>query len=225
MGDTSLTKLSGIFSLLSAACIIGAIAIGIASGGQGPQAMDFGDPALLARLHADKNAILLVSLALIGPALGLGAGLGWYALLRGQRAYALLGILLWYLGMIFIVWQDALELVLVTHLPARYAAADATGQAALLAAGGLLGDAIALFTLLGDLISFFGLLLVGVALWEKAGRWRWLGAVGILSAVAISLGLVVPALAPLRLLGFILFMVWMIAMGIAMLRWRPDAAG
>ncbi len=87
MGDTSLTKLSGIFSLLSAACIIAAIAIGIASGGQGPQAMDFGDPALLARLHeGGSTTLLLVSLALIGPALGLGAGLGWHVLLRSQGA-------------------------------------------------------------------------------------------------------------------------------------------
>lgn len=118
MRDTSLTRLSGIFSLLSAASIIGAIILGMALGGRGPAAMDFGDPALLASLQgAGAKAVLLEILALVGPALALGAGLGWWPALRDRGSYVALGVLLWYLGMIFVIWQDAAELALVLHLP------------------------------------------------------------------------------------------------------------
>ncbi len=76
MNDVSLTKLSGILSLLSAASILTAAGIGIASGGGGPVPLNFGDPALLAKLHAGGGKLMLTeTLALVGPALALGAGL------------------------------------------------------------------------------------------------------------------------------------------------------
>jgi len=187
--------------------------------------MDFGDPVLLASLQgAGTRGVLLEVLALVGPTLALGAGLGWWPVLRDRGSYVALGVLLWYLGMIFVIWQDAAELALVLHLPHHYAAADGARAEALLAIGSISGEVIHVMRLLGDLVSFFGLLLVSLAMLGKPGRWKLLGGIGIASAVSIIIGLLYPPLLILRLIGFILFMVWMIAMGIAMLRWRPAIA-
>lgn len=224
MADTSLTKLSGVFALLSAASAIGAIIIGVSSGG-GPAAINFGDPDTLASLRqAGRQAQVLELLALIGPTLALGAGLGWRQLLSQDGAYVSLGVLLWYLGMIFVIGQDAAELALVFHLPWIYAANEGAAAASVLAFGDIAGEIIHVFMLLGDFISFFGLALISVALLRRRGGWKLIGAAGALSAILICAGLAVPVLAPTRLLGFILFMGWMIAMGVAMLRWRPAAA-
>lgn len=93
-----------------------------------------------------------------------------------------------------------------------------------MAIGSISGEIIHIMMILGDIVSFFGLLLVSLAMLGKAGLWKLLGGIGIASAVTIIVGLLYPPLLILRLIGFILFMVWMIAVGIAMLRWRPATA-
>jgi len=65
-------------------------------------------------------------LALISPVLALPAGAGWYLLAEDRRPLAALGILLWYLGMVFVIAQDALQVAVVTTLPSAYVAADAS---------------------------------------------------------------------------------------------------
>jgi hypothetical protein len=51
-------------------------------------------------------------------------------------------VLLWYLGMIFVITQDALEYALVTRLPDAYFAANETARTAIAAFGGSLGTFI-----------------------------------------------------------------------------------
>jgi hypothetical protein len=224
MGDNSVLKIAGVASLLSVASIAAAIVIGIGSGGGGPVAIDFGDPSVLRSMEAGGQVPVLLSLlALIGPSVSLPAGLGWHRLLAHKGSYVLVGVVLWYLGMIFVIWQDAAELTLIAHLPGAYAAADGAQAEALLAAGGLMGHAIETFIVLGDVISFFGLLLVNLAMWTLGGKWRILAAIGAASCVLIAGGVALPVLAPARLPGFVLFVSWMTAMGIAMLRTRPAA--
>ena len=55
------------------------------------------------------GALWLAQLSLIGPAIALGAGIGWYQVLRTVGSYVASGVLLWYLGMVLIVTQDAVE--------------------------------------------------------------------------------------------------------------------
>ncbi len=221
MGDRSLTRLAGIFSLLSAACLIGAMALGISQGGKGPGPIDFGDPHVLADLRAGgKASFILELLALIAPTLSLGAGLGWYPLLRDKGGYVAIGILLWYVGMIFVIWQDAMEFTLATSLPELHAQAEDARAEALLAIGALGGRTIEIFLLLGDVLSFFGILIVCTALLRGTGSMRLIGVCGTASAVLICAGLLFPPLGLARLIGFLLFLIWMIAMGVVMLRWR-----
>lgn len=224
MADRSMLQLGGISALLSVAVIAATIGVGIVVGGGGPVAIDFGDPAVLNALRGGgQGPVILSLLALVAPALSLGAGVGWHWWLKERGGYVKTGVALWYFGMVFVLFQDALELSLVAHLPAAYAEAQGAQAEALLAAGGLLGKAIETFMVLGDLISFAGLLLVNAAIWSLGGKWRILAAIGFASCVLIALGITMPGLTPARLPGFILFTVWMTWSGIAMLRWRPTA--
>jgi hypothetical protein len=83
--------------------------------------------------------------------------------------------------------------------------------------------------LVGDVVSNIGILLVGIAMTRGVrGVPRWLGVLGIVAAVLIALGLVATTLAPdavalgaARPAGFQLFMVWLVATGVVMWRWRP----
>lgn len=225
MGDGSLTRLAGIFSLLSAACLIGAMALGISLGGKGPGPIDFGDPQVLAQLRTGgKASLVLELLALIAPTLSLGAGLGWYPLLRDKGGYVAIGILLWYVGMIFVIWQDAMEFALAAWLPDLHAGVEGTRAEALLAIGAMGGRTIEIFMLLGDLLSFCGILIVCTALLRGTGSMRLIGACGAASAILICAGLLFPPLSLARLVGFLLFLIWMIAMGVLMLRWQPGSA-
>jgi len=94
MNDMSLTKISAVFSFLSVLTVVAAIPIAIASGG-GPSP-DYGDAGLL-ELYAGAMPLPLVgaTLALIGPTLALGAGIGWYVVLRGAGSYVALGWIAW----------------------------------------------------------------------------------------------------------------------------------
>jgi hypothetical protein len=224
MDDRSLAKIAGCFSILSALCILVAIPIGISLNTGGPSAIDFGNPETLDRLRAAMPGMLLVEvLALAGPTLALAAGLGWHQMLRRDGSYVTLGVLLWYVGMLFVVLQDAIEFSLVEFLPAAHASAEAALKPGLLAAGAVLGRVIEVLTLLGDCVSGFGLALVNIALLRRTGSWRLLGGAGLLSTALTTAGLLLPQLGIARLLGFVIFMAWLITMGIVMLRWRSPA--
>ncbi len=223
MLDVSLPRLCGVFALLSATTLLATIAIGIALGGEGPAAIDFGDPATLQGMaERGHETLLLESLALLAPALGLGAALGWRWLVPGAGSYIWLGILAWYTGTVITVLQDAMELALASRLPEEFASGTGPEKLAVLAAGAASGEIVKVLMLIGDLIAAVGTAIVAWALYCRGGRWRILGILGILS-VALSLpSLLVPALVPLRLMGFLLFLTWFVCLGVAMLRLPSD---
>lgn len=219
MAEPAVLRLAGTCALLSMACVVATIAIAISAGPGGAPVLEFGD-AEAVRALAAAGAVppLLSLLALISPTISLPAGIGWYRWLAPKGGLLLPGVVLWYLGMVFVIWQDALEYVLVANLPTAFVAAGGAEAAALLAAGDLLGRSITVFTILGDLVSFFGIVLVNISVWRLGGRWRLAAAAGMAGGVLICAGLLVPALAAVRLPGFLLFVAWMTITGIAMLR-------
>jgi hypothetical protein len=218
-------RIAGTFSLLSAGALIGAAVLGIAMGGEGPAPIDFGDREVLARLaSAGPTGVLLETLALLAPVLALGAGIGWLRLAGQESGLARVGVLLWYVGMIFVVAQDAAELGLVRILPGAVAHAGPAEEVALLAIGSVAGEIVRVFIVLGDLLSFGALGLVAAALVQRTGQVRWFGWLGLVCALFVILGLLVPILLPLRLLGFLLFVIWLAGLGLAMLRERTTPA-
>jgi len=221
----SVLTIAGVFSLLSAAVLIATIALGITMGGGGPMTIDFGDPATLALIGAGGQiGHLLTTMALVAPALALGAGIGWLDLGGRERGEVRAGVLLWYIGTLFIVTQDALELAAVETLPAAYQAATAEARSAVLALGAFATSAIRILTLLGSVVGDLGMLLIAAGLLARNDRLRIFGWVGIGAVLGRTAGLLIPALAPLRLLGFALLLVWLVGLGIAMLRQGSEGA-
>lgn len=230
--DKSLTRIAAAFSFAAPISIFVAFGIALAHGLGGPVTLDFSTTDSLRHMQDAKPAMLWTELlALVGPTLALGAGLGWYRILRPAGSYVALGVLLWYVGMVFVVTQDALEYVLVARLPELYFAANETARAAIAAFGASLGGFIETLGATGDLVSNSGMALVCIAMLGGVRSVpRWLGGLGLASALLISLPLlaevVVPGgpFGPARGVGFLLFMVWFVATGVVMARWQPPVA-
>src|SRR5690606_29256712 len=166
-----------------------------------------------------EEVVLISLLALIAPVLALPAGVGWHLLLRHLGGHVTLGVVLWYFGTLLVIWQDAAEYTLVRYLPAAYVPnAELPLSTGLIAAGSIIGKLIETITMVGDLISFGGVILVAAAVWQMGGRWRILSGLGALSAVMVMASFFGTSLEPIRLPGLILFMAWMAGMGAAMLR-------
>ena len=219
MGDRLALRIAGVFSLLSVAVLLAAIVLGI-SAGRAPGPIDFSQSVVLQQLYRAREEVVLISLlALIAPVLALPAGVGWHLLLRHLGGHVTLGVVLWYFGTLLVIWQDAAEYTLVRYLPAAYVPnAELPLSTGLIAAGSILGKLIETITMVGDLISFGGVILVAAAVWQMGGRWRILSGLGVLSAVMVMASFLGTSLEPIRLPGLILFMAWMAGMGAAMLR-------
>ena len=222
MADRLVLRIAGVLSLLAVAAIVAAIVIRIGLGRDfGPE--DFSQSVILQQLYLAGPAVVQAALlALIGPLLLLAAGLGWHRMLRDQGSHVTLGAILWYVGMVFLILQGAVEYSLMSFLPQAYVpAAELPLSTGLIAAGGTMSVAARTLAAIGDAVSFAGILLLGVALWQTGGRWRILGAGGMGAVLLIWLGLASGELVFLRPVGQGIFLLWVAAMGVAMLRWKP----
>ena len=222
----SATQISAVFSILSPLVIFTLIPLGRSTGG-GPDPVDFGNPDELGRLRAGMPKTLWVeTLALAAPTLALGAGYGWWVMLRPAGPYVGLVVLLWYLGMIFIIVNDALELAIAARLPFAYDSASDVEKPILLVFGACMSSATKVCAVLGGVVSFLGAILVGIAMIHFPGLpgWLgWLGTVGALILLCTRLSSVLikraGALGPLTLIGFVVYMAWMVVTGIFMWSW------
>jgi hypothetical protein len=222
MGDRLVLRIAGALSLLAVAAIVAAIVVRIGLGRNfGPE--DFSQSVILQQLYlAGPAAVQAALLALIGLLLLLAAGLGWHQMLRVQGSHVTLGAILWYIGMVFLILQGAVEYSLTSFLPQAYVpAAELPLSTGLVAAGGAMSVIARTLSAIGDAVSFAGVLLLGAALWQMGGRWRILGAGGMGAALLGWLGLASGEMVPLRPVGQGVFLLWVAAMGVAMLRWKP----
>jgi hypothetical protein len=226
MSRNVVLRTAGTFSLLSVASIF-AVAPFAARlrGAGGPGPIEFGDASIVEKLAAAGSAATWVDgLALLGPALAFPIGFGWYQLTKQKGPTAGFSVGLWYIGMIFIVMQDALQLAFVSTLPQAYMAADASTRPALLSVGSALASAIRVISDVGA-ISYLGAFLTSLLMWSCPGIPRWITAVGVLSGgiavLSTILPIIAPSLEPLgagRPIGIIMSMIWIGALGIVMLR-------
>ena len=211
---------------MSPALFLILIPLGIRLGRPGTVPIKFGNAEELKKLHATMPGMLrLESLALAAPVTSLGVGYGWYLLVGTVASYGAMGVVLWHLGMIFVVTNDTLELGWVATLPAHYQYADNTLKPALLGFGRIVGYCIELFSLVGGLVSFSGIALISASMLHTPGLPIWLGALGIIASALILVSRIgtysIDTLKPLGVLGlvgFILFMTWIACTGAFMLR-------
>jgi hypothetical protein len=229
--DTFITRIAGASSLLSVVAQFAAIGVAFSHGIVPAGTLDLGEPAQLVAANTNHAAnVLGLSLATLAPALALPLGLGLYVVLKPANAYALFGLIMFYVGMAVAFVHEVLRVVLFARLPPAYVAAPEAAKPAILALGDVLTHADALF----DFIAFvvlFGLGFSAFALATLSLRVvpRWLG--WILIVPAIGVGLIcfplsffgVAAAATLILPGLSLFFVWQMAIGVVLLRWQPRA--
>ena len=228
MNDASTLRIAAAFSFLSPLSILAVAPFAAQLGGAGgPGPIDFGDGAVLDRLAQLGAAAVRVDLfALLGPLFALPAALGWYALLRStSRSAAQLGVALWLIGMLFIIFQDALQLALVSTLPAAHAAADIETRAAIEAFGGSFAYTIDVFSFVGHLPNGFGFIVLALLMWRCATIPKWIAALSLVAAglelVAGALGFAFPDVVAFAIgvpAGIMLMLACIAALGVVMLR-------
>jgi hypothetical protein len=230
MNDAPLLRIAAVFAFLSPLTIFAGIPFAVTlAGAGGPAPIDFGDGAVLARLAVLGSAPARVdSFALLGPIFALPATMGWYVLLRPTGRLAALGVALWYVGMVFIIAQDALQLALVSTLPAAYSAADIVTRVAIEAFGGGLAYAIEVLAFSGHLPNGFGIIVLSLLMFRCTAIPKWLAGLGLVSAViALGSGVLAFAIPEVPLLGIGMpigiFMVLFWGMGLGVVMWREAA--
>jgi hypothetical protein len=181
-------KISGACAILSPLLFLGGVPLAAGlQGVGGPGLIAFGDGEMLTQLAAAApRTIWIDAIALIGPMVALLSGAGWHLLAGNQRLLAAFGTLLWYIGISFIIAQDAIQLAVVTTLPAAYVEATELTKPAIEAFGATLAYVIEVLASVG-VASGVGFLLVCVALLRAATVPRW---IPLLGAAESALGLV-----------------------------------
>jgi hypothetical protein len=116
--------------------------------------------------------------------------------------------------MIFVLVQDGIELALVQVLPSAYA-----GDPSATVIVGRAGSAIiGILTVLGDGISNVGAIILALAILQRRGPHRIAALILLASSLLLLVGVLLPVLSIVRLPGFGLFVVWLFAAGIELLR-------
>jgi hypothetical protein len=229
VNKTLALRLTAVVSLISTLVMLAGVPIAAGLHGLGgPGPIDFGNSEVLARLaQATSRTIWVDALALLGPALALVAGTGVFLLIERDRPLAWIGTLLWYAGMLFVVTQDALQLALVTKLPAAYMAAEPLIRPAIEAFGASLAYAIRVLAGVGQL-SGLGFMIQCVALLRLPRVPRWIPILGLvangLAIFSTSASLVLPSPGILALgvpIGLLtLIFVCNPALALVMWRWK-----
>lgn len=181
-------KISGACAILSVLLLLGGVPLAAGlQGVGGPGLIAFGDGEVLTRLAAAApRTIWIDTVALVGPMVALLSGAGWLLLAGNQRPLAAFGTLLWYIGISFVIAQDAIQLAVVTTLPPAYVEASEIAKPAIETFGATLAYVIEVLASVG-IASGVGFLLVCIALLRAGGVPSWIPWLGIAGS---ALGLV-----------------------------------
>jgi hypothetical protein len=229
MSNIFVVRAAGVSALLAVVAQFAAMGIAIAIGIQPGAPLDFSNGAQLLAASNVTSGVLGLTLATISPSFGLPLGLGLYVAIREARGYALFGAVMFYVGMTLALVHEVLRIVLFWRMPALYQGATEAARPAVLALGDLVGNAQQMFAMVSFVIAFgVGFTTLGLAIVRSGGLPRLLG--WILLAIGAGVGLVayplqyfrVPGASLVVLAAMLVFFVWLIAMGVTLLRWRPQ---
>jgi hypothetical protein len=232
MNNLFVVRIAGVSALLAVIAQFAAIGIAIASGIQPGAPLDFSDGGQLLAAGDVRPAVLGLALATISPSLGLPLGLGLAVVLKDARGYALFGATMSYVGMTIALVHEALRIVLFWRMPGLYQRASEAARPAVLALGDLIVHVQDLLSLMAFVIMFgAGYSVFGVAIIRTGALPRALG--WILLVVSAGVGLLAYPLQYFRVAGaslvvlaaMMVFFLWLIAMGVTLLRWRPSSDG
>ena len=198
MTSLFVVRVAGISALLAVIAQFAAIGIAVANGIQPGAPLDFSDGAQLLAAGDVTAGVVGLALATISPSLALPLGLGLYVVLKDAKGYALFGATMSYVGMTLALVHEALRIVLFWRMPGLYQRAPEAARPAVLAMGDLVVH-------LQDLLGWI-MLVLGVG-------------VGLIAFPAQYFR--VPGASLVVLPAMLVFFLWLIATGVALLRWRP----
>ena len=229
MTSLFVVRIAGVFALLAVAAQLAAFGIAFTSGIQPGAPLDFSDGAqLLAAADANPGVLGLV-FATISPSLGLPLGIALYVVLKDAKGYALFGAMMLYVGMTIALVHEVLRIALFWRMPLLYQRATEEARPAVLALGDLVVHVQDMISLIAFVLIFgggFAPLAIGIIRTGAVPR-----ALGwVLLVLGVGIGLVAYPLQYFRfagaslvvLGGMMVFFLWLVAMGVTLLRWRPS---
>lgn len=230
MDSLFVVRFAGVSALLAVIAQFAAIGIAIANGIQPGAPIDFSDGAQLLAAGDPTPGVLGLALATISPSLGLPLGLGLAVVIKDARGYALFGATMSYVGMTIAFVHEALRIVLFWRMPGLYQRASEAARPAVLALGDLIVHVQDLLSLMAFVITFgAGYAVLGLGIVRTGALPRALG--WVLVVLGFGVGLVAYPLQYFRVAGasfvvlaaMMVFLLWLIAMGVTLLRWRPSS--
>jgi hypothetical protein len=225
--NAGLARLSGLLLLTAVAANLTAFGVGMSRGLMPPPAFDFGDAHHLSRLSAESTSHLLpLVLSLLSPVLAIPAGLGLFHILKPAGWPALFGTVMFFVGMVFVVLLDVLELVAIARVAPDFGTAADFARPSIQALGGAIDALIDVLGYVGHFFSFaLAQLAFGFSILRVDRVPNWLGWLAFIPAIAI--GWLVPIVvlagarpAALAGIGIMAFVIWLIGMAIVLLKYR-----
>jgi hypothetical protein len=158
--------------------------------------------------------------------------LGWFHVLKAAGSYAVWGVTMFLVGMIFVVLVDVVEFTLIVDLAPAYGNAEAAAKPAVLAVAETMERTRKVLSYIGHFFGFgLGQLALGLAILRARRVPRWLGRLSFVPALALGWVATLLDLAggeawvgPIAGVGILAFTVWFLAMGVVLIRWMPEAA-
>ena len=219
MAKVSLQKVSGVCALLTVAVVIVGFALFAFT--------DVSETAptieVLPAVDADKATVATATwLITIASILLLGSVPGLFQVLRRAGDIMWVAILASVIGGVFLILANLIELAVIYELAPAYVEAGPDAGAELL----VLGDTLFSLTLwsrtLGDLIfTGIGGLLFSIAILQTGFAPKWVAWLGLIGAVGHWFAVLSPASEAFELIwliGEIAFFLWLIVIGVVLLR-------
>lgn len=228
MTELFVVRIAGVSALLAVAAQFAAFGIAFANGIQPGAPLDFNDGAqLLAAAEASPGLLGLV-FATISPSLGLPLGIGLYVAIKQAKGYALFGATMTYVGMTIALVHEVLRIALFWRMPVLYQRAAEETRPAVLALGDLVVHVQEMLSLIAVVLLFgcgYSVLALGII--RTGALPRSLG--WVLLILSVGVGLVAfplqyfrtPGASLVVLAAMMVFFLWLIVMGVVLLRWRP----
>lgn len=230
MGKISLMKVSGICAILAGVLGVAGIVVIMVGIPDLKGARDASAYLLILEKNKETFAIGLW-LFILAPMLAIFAGLGFHQALREAGDLVSVAVVMFVIGLLFSISRSFIDLAVVYGLATGYVAADpgSATRAALEIMAGTFGILGTLVDLVGEaLAAGIGVLLFSLAILRTAVAPKWIGYLGLAVALLLGwlplLGPVLPIFKLVGLIGFFAFVVWLVSMGVVLLRQKPEGA-
>ena len=221
MPNISLLKVCGACAVLTAMSLLVALILLLV-------AVDIPDTdevdEIFLALDADRTVYLTAQwFVVLGLVLAMAAALGFYQALRAAGGLMWIAVVAFVAGDVFVIAKGFIELGVVLELVPGYVAASEATRPALEVMGDTLRLTGVLAVVVGNMMTFgVGVALFALATIRTAAVPRWIGGLGLVVAMLGGwLGLLAPvsgAFEIVSIVGSLAFVVWMVLMGVALLR-------